>query len=79
MRFTSQDKKRPYTMGARLIMDLIPGPPAVWSMTIPETATQPGSDQGEHILCNAWFTVEVEAGDEFMNRCCPCSCAAQKA
>ena len=68
VRFVSLDKKRPYILEARLVMTVVAGPPAVWSMCLPEGSTQPGSTQGETIPCNSWFCVEIEVGDAYLNR-----------
>ena len=69
VKFTSQDKKKPCILDARLVITITAGPPAVWSGGLIEVNATPGATPREDVPCNAWFFLEAEVTDEWGNKC----------
>lgn len=64
VRYTSSG----FTLECGLSVPVVPGPPAVWSMTCMDGASQVADDSAD-IRCNSFFNMEIEAMDQFCNRC----------
>ncbi|KAK9800826.1 hypothetical protein WJX73_002958 [Symbiochloris irregularis] len=64
VRFTSSG----FTLECGLSVPVVPGPPAVWSMTCMDGASQVADDSAD-ITCDSFFNMEIEAMDQFCNSC----------
>ena len=68
--FHSTDKKRPCELEGHLLLSVIAGPPAVWSINAPGATTQAASlDEEGDVRCNSWMHIEVDVADKHMNKC----------